>query len=175
MQSHYARLFEMSPALAASAGSLVFTGKADDPETLETLASLGFAKPAATAETIRGWHFGRYPAMRSARAREDLTELTPALLAAFAKAGRPDVALAAFDSLLARMPSGYQLFSILRNNLRLLDTLALILGVAPRLAELLATRPARPRRPARASRRRRCRRGGDGGAPRGRARDRRGL
>jgi glutamate-ammonia-ligase adenylyltransferase len=141
IQTHYAKLFEASPELATDAGSLVFTGKADDPETLDTLSLLGFSKPAQVAETIRGWHFGRYPAMRSARAREDLTELTPALLEALSRAGRPDQAFAAFDGLLSRTPSGYQLLSILRNNPRLLDIVALILGVAPRLAELVATRP----------------------------------
>ncbi|MDQ0469738.1 bifunctional [glutamine synthetase] adenylyltransferase/[glutamine synthetase]-adenylyl-L-tyrosine phosphorylase [Labrys wisconsinensis] len=141
VQHHYGRLFEAAPELAGSAGSLVFTGKDDDPETLKTLAGLGFSAPAGVAETIRGWHFGRYPAMRSARAREDLTELTPALLEALARDRRPDEALLAFDGLLSRMPSGYQLFSILRNNTRLLDTLARILAVAPRLAEIVAARP----------------------------------
>jgi [glutamine synthetase] adenylyltransferase / [glutamine synthetase]-adenylyl-L-tyrosine phosphorylase len=141
VQRHYAKLFETSPALSTSAGSLVFTGKSDDPATLDTLARLGFHSPAAVAEMIRGWHFGRYPAMRSARAREDLTELTPALLEALGRAGPPDQALLAFDGLLSRMPSGYQLFSILRNNARLLDVLARILGLAPRLGELLAGRP----------------------------------
>ena len=141
VQRHYARLFETSPALSTFAGSLVFTGKSDDPATLETLARLGFSSPAAVAAMIRGWHFGRYPAMRSARAREDLTELTPALLEALARAGPPDQALLAFDGLLSRMPSGYQLFSILRNNARLLDVIAQILGLAPRLGEILAGRP----------------------------------
>ena len=141
VQDHYSRLFETSPSLSSTVGSLVFTGKADDPETLATLAGLGFSAPAQVAEMIRGWHFGRYPAMRSARAREDLTALTPALLEALSREGRPDKALLVFDGLLSRMPSGYQLFSILRNNSRLLDILARILGVAPRLSELLAARP----------------------------------
>ncbi|MDQ0394532.1 glutamate-ammonia-ligase adenylyltransferase [Labrys monachus] len=141
VQKHYARLFEASPPLDSAAGSLVFTGKDDDPETLETLKRLGFASPPQVAAMIRGWHFGRYPAMRSARAREDLTELTPALLEALAREGRPDGALIVFDGLLSRMPSGFQLFSILRNNTRLLDVIVRILGVAPRLADLLVTRP----------------------------------
>ena len=53
---------------------------------------------------FRGWHFGRRAAIRSARAREVLTELTPALLEAFAGIGDADAALAAFDVALARMP-----------------------------------------------------------------------
>ncbi|CAM5769987.1 glutamate-ammonia-ligase adenylyltransferase [Labrys miyagiensis] len=141
VQRHYARLFEASAPLASDIGSLVFTGKQDDPETLKTLERLGFSSPSQVTELIRSWHFGRYPAMRSAKAREDLTELTPALLQALAREGRPDKALIVFDGLLSRMPSGYQLFSILRNNARLLDVLARILGVAPRLAEVLVRRP----------------------------------
>jgi glutamate-ammonia-ligase adenylyltransferase len=141
VQRHYARLFEASAPLASDIGSLVFTGKQDDPETLKTLERLGYASPAQVTEMIRSWHFGRYPAMRSARAREDLTELTPALLQALAREGRPDKALIVFDGLLSRMPSGFQLFSILRNNTKLLDVLARILGVAPRLAEVLVRRP----------------------------------
>ncbi|WP_413992816.1 bifunctional [glutamine synthetase] adenylyltransferase/[glutamine synthetase]-adenylyl-L-tyrosine phosphorylase [Labrys okinawensis] len=141
VQRHYARLFEASAPLASDIGSLVFTGKQDDPETLKTLERLGFASPAQVTEMIRSWHFGRYPAMRSAKAREDLTELTPALLQALAREGRPDKALIVFDGLLSRMPSGYQLFSILRNNTRLLDVIARILGVAPRLSEVLVRRP----------------------------------
>src|SRR5262245_57195285 len=39
---HYGRLFEHSPRLDAAAGSLVFTGAGNDPETLETLLRLGF-------------------------------------------------------------------------------------------------------------------------------------
>jgi [glutamine synthetase] adenylyltransferase / [glutamine synthetase]-adenylyl-L-tyrosine phosphorylase len=141
VQRHYSRLFEASAPLASDVGSLVFTGKEDDPETLKTLEQLGYASPAQVTDMIRGWHFGRYPAMRSAKAREDLTELTPALLQALAREGRPDKALIVFDGLLSRMPSGYQLFSILRNNTRLLDVIARILGVAPRLAEVLVRRP----------------------------------
>src|SRR5260370_132241 len=63
VQHHYSRLFESAPSLAAAGGSLVFTGTTDDPETLATLSRLGFTRPAAIAETIRGWHFGRYGAM----------------------------------------------------------------------------------------------------------------
>ena len=81
-------LFESAPALDAELGSLVFTGAEDDPETLETLSRLGFKDAPAAAETIRGWHFGRRPAVRTARAREVLTELVPGLVQAFAELRR---------------------------------------------------------------------------------------
>ena len=141
VEHHYARLFEDAPALSVASGNLVFTGVADDPETLATLRALGFERPEAAAETVRGWHFGRRAAVRSARAREVLTELTPALLEAFAGSGDPDAALAAFDEALARMPASVELMSILRSNAALRELFGDVLGAAPRLAQVIATRP----------------------------------
>jgi glutamate-ammonia-ligase adenylyltransferase len=137
----YSRLFEAEGELAAESGSLVFTGGEDDPETLKTLAALGFEAPEAATEIVRGWHFGRFPAMRSSAAREGLTEITPALIEAFSRAGNPDAAVRAFDSLLRALPAGAQLFALLRNNPDLLDLLATVLSAAPRLAEIFARRP----------------------------------
>ncbi len=141
VEAHYARLFEHAPGLDARAGSLVFTGVVDDPETLATLRRLGFRRPEQAAEAIRGWHFGRRAAVRSARAREVLTELTPALLDAFSRSGDPDAAVAAFDAALGRMKAAVELFSILRSNAELLELFAVILGSAPGLADVVATRP----------------------------------
>ena len=59
VQRHYGLLFEEGPELTSDIGNLVFTGTTDDPETLATLARLGFHEPERAAETIRGWHFGR--------------------------------------------------------------------------------------------------------------------
>ena len=73
VQDHYARLFQREADLADVHGNLVFTGVEDDPETLETLRAMGFGAPSQVAAAIRGWHHGRIPAMRSARARELLT------------------------------------------------------------------------------------------------------
>jgi [glutamine synthetase] adenylyltransferase / [glutamine synthetase]-adenylyl-L-tyrosine phosphorylase len=141
VEHHYARLFEDAPELSVASGNLVFTGVADDPETLTTLRTLGFQRPEAAAETVRGWHFGRRAAVRSPRAREVLTELTPALLEAFAGSGDPDAALAAFDEALARMPASVELMSILRSNAALRELFGDVLGAAPRLAQVIATRP----------------------------------
>ncbi|HWT32086.1 MAG TPA: bifunctional [glutamine synthetase] adenylyltransferase/[glutamine synthetase]-adenylyl-L-tyrosine phosphorylase [Propylenella sp.] len=137
----YSELFEDAPDLSAEMGSLVFTGGEDDPDTIETLRRLGFQDPQHVTHTVRGWHFGRFAAMRSTAAREGLTEITPALLQAFAHAGNPDAAVRAFDSLLKALPAGAQLFALLNNNRELLDLLATILAAAPRLAEIFARRP----------------------------------
>ncbi len=141
VERHYARLFEDAPTLDVAAGSLVFTGVVDDPDTLETLRGLGFERPEAATETIRGWHFGRRAAVQSARAREVLTELTPALLQAFSGSGDPDAALAAFDAALARMPAAVELLSILRSNAPVRELFGDLLGGAPRLAQIVVSRP----------------------------------
>jgi glutamate-ammonia-ligase adenylyltransferase len=141
VERHYARLFEDAPELSVASGNLVFTGVTDDPATLTTLGALGFQRPEAAAETVRGWHFGRRAAVRSARAREVLTELTPALLEAFAGSGDADAALQAFDEALGRMPASVELLSILRSNASLRELFGDVLGSAPRLAQVIATRP----------------------------------
>ncbi len=141
VEYHYARLFEHAPGLDTATGSLVFTGTNDDPETIETLRSLGFSGPSRAIETIRGWHFGRRPAVQSARAREVLTELVPALIESFSGSGDPDTALLAFDHAMTRMPAAIELFSILKSNKAMRELFADVLGGAPRLADIIARRP----------------------------------
>jgi glutamate-ammonia-ligase adenylyltransferase len=140
VESHYARLFEEAPSLAPQ-GNLVFTGAEDDPETLATLRRLGFGDASAAAATVRSWHHGRYRAMRSQRARELLTELVPALLAAFGRSPAPDAGLRRFDRFLAGLPAGVQLLSLFYRNPRLIELIAEIMGIAPRLADQLGHYP----------------------------------
>lgn len=141
VERHYARLFEDSPSLSAPKGNLVFTGSTDDPETLKTLKRMGFQRPEVAAETVRGWHFGRRPAIVTARSREVLTELVPVLLESFGQSSDPDGALNALDSALQTMPAVVELFTILRQNAALRGLFSEILGNAPRLAEVVVQRP----------------------------------
>lgn len=142
VEGHYAALFEDVPELTAARarGNLVFTGDAEDPETVHTLTQMGYGNPSAVIATVRGWHYGRYRAMRSEKARERLTEFLPALLEALAQTAQPDFALATFDAFLAELPAGAQLFALLRNNPALLKLVADIMGSAPRLAHILSRR-----------------------------------
>lgn len=123
------------------AGNLVFTGSEADPETIRTLTRLGFKSPDTVDAAVRGWHHGRYRAMRSARARELLTELMPVLLSALAKTADPDATLRNFDSFLSALPAGVQLFSMFHANPQLLELVAEIMGGAPRLAQHLSRKP----------------------------------
>jgi glutamate-ammonia-ligase adenylyltransferase len=140
VESHYAGLFEDAPALGTH-GNLVFTGGENDPDTVRTIAEMGFAGADAVCSTIRGWHHGRIRATRSTRARELLTELTPALLSSMATTANPDDAFLRFDEFLSRLPGGVPVFSLFYSNPSLLDLVAEIMGNAPRLAEHLARHP----------------------------------
>ncbi len=140
VEDHYAHLFEESPTLSEP-GNLVFTGGEPDPETLATLAGLGFRDSERVWQVVSGWHHGRYRALRSTRSRQLLTELVPVLLKAFGGTQDPDRALLKFDTFVAGLPAGVQLFSMLYNNPNLLDLMAEIMGSAPMLADRLDRKP----------------------------------
>jgi glutamate-ammonia-ligase adenylyltransferase len=141
VEKNYGALFKEAPSLGGP-GNLVFTGSEGDPDTLDTLAKMGFTNGAAVSATIRGWHHGRYRATRSTRARELMTELMPTLLAALGKTANPDAAFMNFDAFLKGQPAGVQLLSLLIANPGLLDLLAEIAGSAPRLAAYLTANPS---------------------------------
>ncbi|WP_341760620.1 bifunctional [glutamine synthetase] adenylyltransferase/[glutamine synthetase]-adenylyl-L-tyrosine phosphorylase [Candidatus Endowatersipora endosymbiont of Watersipora subatra] len=141
VEDHYSNLFCDSPNLSLSQGNLSFSGDDFDPGTLDSLHNLGFQQAQTAIKIIRSWHYGRYPAMISTQSREMLTELTPALLFSFSKTGNSDRALNAFDDFLKGLPTGVQLFSILKNNPEILNLLVNILGVAPRLSDTIRRKP----------------------------------
>jgi glutamate-ammonia-ligase adenylyltransferase len=141
VERKYSALFEQEVKLSGESGNLVFTGQKDDPDTLKTLERLGFKRPEDMSRVIRTWHNGRYRATQSVEARERLTELTPELLQAFGKSKRADEALLRFDNFLSGLPAGIQLFSLLGNNSALLSLLVTIMSSAPRLADIIASRP----------------------------------
>lgn len=141
VQKHYALLFEDGPELATEVGSLVFTGTTDDPETLASLSKLGFQHPEVVAETVRGWHFGRRSAITTQRAREVLTEITPALLEALGGTTDPDAALEKLDRAFGTMRASAELLTILQSHDRLRLLFADLLGTAPRLADTVAASP----------------------------------
>ncbi|PWE58203.1 bifunctional glutamine-synthetase adenylyltransferase/deadenyltransferase [Metarhizobium album] len=141
VESRYAKLFEQETKLSTETGNLVFTGQNDDPDTLKTLAKLGFERPADISRTVRTWHYGRYKATQSVEARERLTELMPELLRVFGENKRADEAFLRFDAFIAGLPAGIQLFSLLGNNPALLSLIVNIMSSAPRLADIIAARP----------------------------------
>jgi glutamate-ammonia-ligase adenylyltransferase len=137
---YYADLFAEGETLGSGTGSLVFTGTDDDPDTVETLSGMGFKEPSRAIATVKKWHYGSYAATRASAARAHLTELLPALLKTISEAGNPDDALRRFDDFLSRLPSGVQLFSLLRNHENLRSLLVALMASAPRMADAVIHR-----------------------------------
>ncbi|MBS0233720.1 MAG: bifunctional [glutamine synthetase] adenylyltransferase/[glutamine synthetase]-adenylyl-L-tyrosine phosphorylase [Proteobacteria bacterium] len=140
VEKHYDGLFEEAPQPSAGGANLVFAGAEDDPRTIEELKRLGYSQPSQVLAIVRGWHHGRSPVVRSPRARERLTEVQPLLIEALADTVDPDGAIASFDRFLAELPSGVQLFSLLKAQPGLIRLFADIMGSAPRLAHILSRR-----------------------------------
>jgi [glutamine synthetase] adenylyltransferase / [glutamine synthetase]-adenylyl-L-tyrosine phosphorylase len=141
VQRHYARLFEDAPARAAERRGLVFPPKADAPETLDKLNTMGFRQPIEVSQTVRRWLAGAPRALRGPAARTVFAELVPLLIDHIARAENPDAALIVFDRFLGNLHGGARLFSLLRQNPDLVALVASVLGTAPRLADTLAANP----------------------------------
>ena len=141
VQSHYSILFE--PSTVSPQPNLIFPKDTDDRATLDRLAELGFRNPPEISAIIRSWLTGRYPALRGEFARGQLTDFIPHLLDQFSKSEHREFAFITFDRFLSQLHSGGggRLFSLLRQNPSLLTLVGLILGNAPRLADILAQHP----------------------------------
>ncbi|MBU1212940.1 MAG: bifunctional [glutamine synthetase] adenylyltransferase/[glutamine synthetase]-adenylyl-L-tyrosine phosphorylase [Alphaproteobacteria bacterium] len=140
VQARYGALFEDMPELTTRGANMVFAGSDNDPDTMRALHEMGYTQPATVIATVRGWHHGRYAAVRSPRSQERLTEVQPLLIEALAGTADPDAAIAAFDRFVSELPAGVQLFSLLRANPGLLRLIADIMGTSPRLAHILSRR-----------------------------------
>ncbi len=141
VQRHYATLFESAPAAEAKQRGLAFPPDADDRDTLDKLAAMGFKQPLEVSALVRGWLAGSHRSLKTNLAREQLAELVPLLIPHFARSANPNGAVIAFDRFLAALLSASRLLSLLRQNPDLITLIALVLGTAPRLADSLAQFP----------------------------------
>ncbi len=141
VERHYVRLFERAPTLLTQQRSLSFQPIEGDGEAFERLTQMGFRRAPEMLEAIRNWRSGAYRAVRGEQARENLIELIPVILDQLSRAENPDTGFAAFDRFLAGLRAGGRLFSLLRQNPELIRFVALIIGAAPRLADILARHP----------------------------------
>jgi glutamate-ammonia-ligase adenylyltransferase len=141
VQGHYAKLFEGDPAGTAKLPAVDYAAGPDDPRLIEHLASLGFKKPIMVAETVRQWLGGDYRVFRTESTRSAFVEFLPSLIAGLANAEEPDHAVVVFDHFLQALQRGGRLFLLLSQNRDLVALVALILGAAPRLGDMLARQP----------------------------------
>jgi glutamate-ammonia-ligase adenylyltransferase len=141
VEKHYVRLFERAPELRPGLQSLSFEEPASKDEALDRLSLMGFLRPHEVVDTVRQWHAGLYRALRGETARANLAELVPIILDQVSRAEHPDSTFTAFDRFLGGLRGGGRFFSLLRQNPELIRFVALILGTAPRLADILAQNP----------------------------------
>ena len=141
VQDHYAQLFEAPPGRPEGQPALVFPPMEDDRETLDRLAEMGFERPFEASATVRRWLSRSYRSLRGELARSQIEELAPILLHHLSRAADADAALQALDRFLANLHGGARLLSLLRRNPDLVALIALIIGTAPRLADILGQHP----------------------------------
>jgi glutamate-ammonia-ligase adenylyltransferase len=141
VQGHYGRLFEDAPPLASRFGTLEFEAGKENRETLDTLVKMGF-EPLPAYAIVSEWFKGDYFALKPESARADLQTILPALLDALARSGSADAALLACDRFFAELVEGTRLFAALRTHPDLVELIALILGTAPRLGDIVARTPS---------------------------------
>jgi glutamate-ammonia-ligase adenylyltransferase len=141
VQTHYSKLFEGEAAQAPGLPTPDFARGPEDAALVEQLADLGFKQPVAAADTLKRWVTGEYRGLRTETTRNALADLVPALIADFGHAESPDTALVHFDRFLQALRRGGRLISLLQQNRSLVSLLALILGAAPRLGEMIAQQP----------------------------------
>ncbi len=139
VQGHYSRLF--ATADMPERPSLTFPAEADDRRTLDRLSAMGFHQPLETSAAVRRWLAGEHRSLRGEATLGHLHALIPVLLEQFARSENPDGVVKLFDRFLAGLHGAARLLSLLRQNPELVALIALILDVAPRLADILGRHP----------------------------------
>lgn len=139
VQQYYARLFEKEPETERPL--LAFPPEADDHKTLDRLSELGFRAPLEASSIIRDWLRGSHRSLKGEAAQEHLQALLPVLLEQIARTDNPGATLVLFDHFLANLHGAARLLSLLRQKPDLIALIALILGTAPRLGDILARNP----------------------------------
>lgn len=141
VQNHYSRLFEGDPTGTAKLPDIDYSKGPDDNRLLEHLLNLGFKKPKMVAETVQRWLSGEYRVFRIEATHQAFKEFVPDLIRGLSRAEEPDDAVMAFDRFLQALQRGGRLISLLSQNKDLVALVALVLGAAPRLSDMLARQP----------------------------------
>jgi glutamate-ammonia-ligase adenylyltransferase len=141
VRGHYEKLFEGDPAGTVKLPALDYGAGPADKRLLELYTTLGFKKPLMVAETVRQWISGDIRALRSEATRNAFVEFVPVLMEGLAHAEDPDNAVVVFDRFLQALQRGARLITLLSQNRELVALVALILGAAPRLGDMLARQP----------------------------------
>jgi glutamate-ammonia-ligase adenylyltransferase len=141
VQGHYGKLFEGDPTGTVKLPDVNYGAGPEETRLIAHLATLGFKKPLVVAKTVQQWMQGDYRALRVEATKSAFVEFIPGLIDGLADAEDPDDAVTAFDRFLGALQRGGRLISLLSQNRDLVALVALILGAAPRLGDMLARQP----------------------------------
>jgi glutamate-ammonia-ligase adenylyltransferase len=141
VQRHYAGLFEDDPTRRRTDRTLIFPAETDHHETLDTLTAMGFRQALIASATVRRWLSGHYRTLRGEFAQAEFSDLVPLLIEGVSRSEDPDRTLIAFDRFLSNLHGGVRLFSLMRRNPDLVALLVRVLGMAPRMADIVAQFP----------------------------------
>jgi glutamate-ammonia-ligase adenylyltransferase len=141
VQKHYSALFEADHAAAAKQAVVDYRAGPEDARLMAHLANLGFTDRKMVAESVLRWVQGEYRVFKVETARQSFEHLVPLFIDEFAEAESPDGAVIAFDRFLQALQRGNRLLTLLAQNKDLLALVALIIGAAPRLGDMLARQP----------------------------------
>jgi glutamate-ammonia-ligase adenylyltransferase len=139
VQGYYARLFEKAPT--PDRPDLNFPADADDVKTLDRLTELGYRSALEASAIVRHWFAGGHRSLKGDVAQSHLQELVPALIEQIGRTANPNGTLMLFDAFLANLHGAPRLLSLLRQNPERISLIILVLGIAPRLADILARHP----------------------------------
>ena len=128
---------------AADRPALQFPPDADDHKTLDRLARARLPRAAGSlrASSAIGWPASIARCKGEAARDASCRSCCRCCSSNLARTDNPDAALVLFDHFLANLHGAARLLSLLRQNPELIALIALVLGIAPRLADTLARYP----------------------------------
>ena len=141
VQAHYVKLFEGDPTGTARLPAIDYSRGPEDGRLVAHLASLGYEQPFMVADTLRNWMSGDYRALRAEATRQAFDDFVPTLVSGLARAEDPDAAVRVFDHFLQELQRGGRLIRLLTQHADMLALVAMVLGAAPRLGDMLAHQP----------------------------------
>ena len=119
----------------------ILDGPDQHPDAVARLEAAGFTRAAAAIRVLKGWAEGRHASTDSERARATIREILHEIVDALGRTTDPDRALARLDRFLAALPDDLAFFAMLRANTWLLNLIAVVMGSAPRMADVLEGNP----------------------------------
>lgn len=119
----------------------LLNARSDGEEGIERLRAMGFTDPVASREVLLTLCNGTPETPHPVHARQQFTQVAPALIEALAKVPRPDRGLSRFADVLSTIKAPRAIYEILRFNPGLCERLATLIANSAFLTNLLVRDP----------------------------------